>query len=149
MDFHEKDKTFVRPSYFYGNSYTNNAVFLYWNKLQCGVSISDKTSYCKILCLKNWNLEAARFVFRIVWSLWNLTGTSAALPPSCLSHFKDLKFKSRKISFVQNIHSLLSFSKKCPEHGGDTAVFRAKIPPIWQLKMRFRLTLYITTISIS
>ena len=39
------------------------------------VSISDKTSYRKI----SWSLEAARFVFRIVRSLWNLTGTSAAM----------------------------------------------------------------------
>ena len=37
------------------------------------VSISDKTSYLKIL----WSLEVARFVFKIVRSLWNLTGTMA------------------------------------------------------------------------
>ena len=39
------------------------------------VSISDKTSYRKI----SWSFEATRFVFRIVQSLRNLTGTSAAL----------------------------------------------------------------------
>ena len=33
------------------------------------VSISDKTSYCKI----SQSLEVARFVCRIVWSFWNLT----------------------------------------------------------------------------
>ena len=38
------------------------------------VSISDKTSYRKI----SWSLEAARLVFKIARSLWNLKGTSAA-----------------------------------------------------------------------
>ena len=37
----------------------------------------DKTSHSKI----PWSLEAARFVFKIVTSLWNLRGTSAAVPP--------------------------------------------------------------------
>ena len=41
---------------------------------QVPVSISDKTSYCKI----SQSLESTRFVFRIVRSLWNLTGTSTA-----------------------------------------------------------------------
>ena len=53
-------------------------------ELQGPISISDKLSYCKI----SQSLEAARFVFRIVWSLWNLTGTSAAGLPKCLSNFK-------------------------------------------------------------
>ena len=35
------------------------------------VSIWDKTSHCKI-CKLSQSLEAARFVFRIVRSLWNL-----------------------------------------------------------------------------
>ena len=48
------------------------------------VSISEKTSFRKI----SLSLEAARFVFRIVRSLWNLTGTSAAVLPMCLSNFK-------------------------------------------------------------
>ena len=30
------------------------------------------------------SLEATRFLFRIDWSLWNFTGTSAALVPTCL-----------------------------------------------------------------
>ena len=50
------------------------------------VSISDKTSYFKIL----GSLEAMRFVFRIGWSLWNLTGL-AALLPMCLSNFKAMR----------------------------------------------------------
>ena len=48
----------------------------------------DKTSYFKI----SWSLEVVRFVFRIVRSLWNLAGTSAAV----LSNFKAMrKFKLR------------------------------------------------------
>ena len=37
----------------------------------------DKMSHRKIL----WSLEAARFVFKIMPSLWNLRGTSAAVLP--------------------------------------------------------------------
>ena len=40
------------------------------------VSISNKMSYCKIL----QSLGATRFVFRIVQSLWNLTGTADNMP---------------------------------------------------------------------
>ena len=48
------------------------------------VSTSNETSYCNI----SQSLEAARFVLRIARSLWNLTGTSAALLPMCLLNFK-------------------------------------------------------------
>ena len=58
------------------------------------VSISDKTSYCKIL----QNLEVARFVFRIVQSLWNLTSTSAVVLPKCLSNFKGIRKPKLPIS---------------------------------------------------
>ena len=51
------------------------------------VSISDKTSYRKI----SQSLEAPRFVFRIVRSLWNLAGTSAALLPRYLSNLKAIR----------------------------------------------------------
>ena len=51
------------------------------------VSISDKTSYRKI----SWSLEAARLVVQIIASLWNLTGTSAALLPRCLSNFEVIR----------------------------------------------------------
>ena len=51
------------------------------------VSVSDKTSYCKI----SWSLETARFVFKIVQSLWNSTGGSAALLPTCLSNVKAMR----------------------------------------------------------
>ena len=62
------------------------------------VSISEKTSYRKI----SWSLEAARFVFRIVRSLWNLTGTSAALPPMCLSNFKTIQQFKVPISWLRD-----------------------------------------------
>ena len=46
------------------------------------VSISGGTSFGGI----SWSLGAARFVFGIVRSLWDLTGTSAAVLPTCLSN---------------------------------------------------------------
>ena len=46
------------------------------------ISISEKMFHCKIF----GSLEAARFVFIIVWSLWNLT--SAVVLPMCLSNFR-------------------------------------------------------------
>ena len=60
------------------------------------VSISDKTSYCKF----SRSLEAARFVFKIVRSLWNLRGTSAAgLSMRHMRHISrrcdDLHYQSR------------------------------------------------------
>ena len=47
-------------------------------------SLSGKTSYRKI----SWSLEAAIFGFQHVQSLWNLTGTSAAMLPRCLLNFR-------------------------------------------------------------
>ena len=70
----------------------------YQNGLQGPVSISEKTSYRKV----SWSLEAARFVFRIVRSLWNLTGTSAALLPMCLSNFKAMRQFKVPISWLRD-----------------------------------------------
>ena len=50
-------------------------------------SLSGKTSYCKI----SWSLETARFGFGLYQSLWNFTGTSAALLPRCLSNFRAIR----------------------------------------------------------
>ena len=61
------------------------------------VSISDKMS-CKI----SQRLEAARFVFRIVRSLWNLTGTLTALLPRCLSNFKVMWWFKLSISWLRD-----------------------------------------------
>ena len=54
---------------------------------QCLYSLSRLTSYRKIL----WSLKASRFMFRPFQSLWNLTGTSAALLPRCLSNFRAIR----------------------------------------------------------
>ena len=54
----------------------------FWQLGLC--SLSGKTSYRKIA----WSIEAARFGFRHIQSLWNLTGTSAAVLPRCLSNFR-------------------------------------------------------------
>ena len=66
-----------------------------WNwRVMCQKQVSSvgTSNYFKI----SWSLEDARFVFRIVRSLWNLAGTSAALLPKCLSNFKAMgKFKLR------------------------------------------------------
>ena len=62
------------------------------------VSISKKTSFRKI----SSSLEAARFVFRIVRSLWNLTGTSAAVLPMCLSNFKAIRQFKVPISWLRD-----------------------------------------------
>ena len=47
------------------------------------IQYSGKTSYRKI----SWSLEAARFVFRLFQSLWNLT----AMLPRCLSNFRTIR----------------------------------------------------------
>ena len=59
---------------------------------------ADKTSYCKI----SQSLEAARFVFRIVRSLWNLTDTSAALLPTSLSNFRAIRKFNQPISRIRD-----------------------------------------------
>ena len=66
-------------------------------RIQGPVSISEKTSFRKI----SSSLEAARLVFRIVRSLWNLTGTSAALLPMCLSNFKAIRRFKVQISWLR------------------------------------------------
>ena len=59
-----------------------------WLAARLGLySLSGKTSYRKI----SWSLEAARFEFRLFQSLWNLTGTSAAALPRCLSDFGGIR----------------------------------------------------------
>ena len=50
-------------------------------------SLSGKTSYRKI----SWNLEVARFGFRLFQPLWNLTDTSATALPRCLSSFRMIR----------------------------------------------------------
>ena len=61
-------------------------------------SLSGKTSYRKI----SWSLEAARFGFKLFQSLWNLTGTSAALLPRCLSNFRAIRPMQHPISRLRH-----------------------------------------------
>ena len=46
--------------------------------------------------------EKTRFVFRIVRSLWNLTGTSAAVLPMCLWNFKSIRQFKVPISWLRD-----------------------------------------------
>ena len=62
------------------------------------VSTSVETSYCQI----PQSLEAARFVFKIERSPWNLTGTSAAPLPMCLSNCKAIRTFQRSISCLRD-----------------------------------------------
>ena len=62
------------------------------------VSISEKTYFRKI----SWSIEAATFVFRIVRSLWNLTVTSVALLPICLSNFKAIRQLKVTLSWLRD-----------------------------------------------
>ena len=61
-------------------------------------SLSGKTSYRKI----SWSLEAARFGFKLIQSLWNLAGTSAALLPRCLSNFRAIRPFQHPISRLRD-----------------------------------------------
>ena len=56
--------------------------------LQMGLySQSGRTSYRRISRI----IKAARFGFTVFQSLWNLTGTSAAALPRCLSNFRAIR----------------------------------------------------------
>ena len=63
------------------------------------VSISDKTSDFRI----SQSLEAARFVLRIVQSFSNLTGSSTAVMPMCLSNFKAMRWFKLPISRLRDL----------------------------------------------
>ena len=61
-------------------------------------SLSGKTSYRKI----SWSLEAARFGSKLLQSLLNLAGTSAALLPMCLSNFRAIRPLQHPISRLRD-----------------------------------------------
>ena len=81
------------------------------------VSLSNKTSYSKI----SLSLEAARFVFRIVRSLWNLTGALAAVLLMCVSNFKVMQWFKLLISLLRTFtrsynktsHRILKRGSEC------------------------------------
>ena len=58
---------------------------------QCLYPLSGQMSCRKIL----WNLEAETFEFRLFQSLWNLTGTSEALPRSNFRAIRSLNIQFR------------------------------------------------------
>ena len=77
-------------------SYTPNAI---WSDKILGLySLSGKTSYRKF----SWSIEAARFWFRLLQSLWNLTDTSAARLPRCLSNFRAIRSLWHPISRLRD-----------------------------------------------
>ena len=91
----EKIKAMIKKN----NGIPTNQQHLMFRDIEHGpVSISEKTSFRKI----SSSLEAARFVFRIVRSLWNLTGTSAAVLPMCLSNFKTIRQFKVPISWLRD-----------------------------------------------
>ena len=61
-------------------------------------SLSGKTSYRKI----SWSLKAARFGFKLFQSLWNLTCTSAARLPRCLSNVRAIRPLQHPISRLRD-----------------------------------------------
>ena len=70
-----------------------------WPRKHLGpVSISDKTSYGKI----SQRLVVARFVFRIVRSLCNLTDISSVLLPMGLSNFRAIRRFKLPISWLSD-----------------------------------------------
>ena len=78
------------------------------------------TSYHKI----SWSLEAARFGCRLFQSVWNLTGTSAAALPRCLSNFIAIKSLQHPISPLRDFtrfggktsHRLVNRGPCCQAH---------------------------------
>ena len=62
------------------------------------VSVFDNTSYYNV----SPHLETARFYFRIVWSHWNLTGSSLILLPIGLSMSKAMQWFKLTISLLRD-----------------------------------------------
>ena len=61
-------------------------------------SLSGKTCYHQI----SWSLEAARLDVAMVVSLWNLTGTSAAVLPRYLPNFRAIGKVQTRISRLRD-----------------------------------------------
>ena len=74
-----------------------------WHKII--PAIATRTPLRKI----TWRFETARFVFRIVRSLWNLTSTLAAMLPMCPSNFKAMRWFKLPISRLRD--SMRSYDK--------------------------------------
>ena len=105
------------------------------------VLISHTTSYCKI----SQNLEAARFVFRIVRSLWYLAGTSAALLPISLSNFKAIRSFKQLISRLRDFTGFYDKTSWILKQGnGFLQYIPGNMQPWWRHQMEtFSALLYI------
>ena len=70
--------------------------YLAWSYYPCTLKVSATHLKIRaqflirrlIIRSSSWSLKAARLIVWIISSLWNLTGTSAALLPRCLPNFK-------------------------------------------------------------
>ena len=106
-------------------------------KDQGPVSISDKTSYRKI----SQSLEAAIFVFIILRSFRNSTGTSAAMLQTCLSNFKAMRqFKlpiSRLRDFTRSYDKMSYPILKWGPAGWNQSRFHSKFQVIYFFEPRF------------
>ena len=69
-------------------------VMIHWR--QGLYSLSGRTSYRKI----SWSLDVASFEFKLVQSLWNVTGTSAAVLPKRLSNFRAIQIQIRLFDII-------------------------------------------------
>ena len=97
--------------------------------LQGLYSLSGKTSYRQI----SWSLEAARLGVAMVVSLWNLTGTSAALLPRYLSNFRAIEKVKTRISRLRD------FTRSC----GKTSYSLVNRGPgeLWSVGCEYRCIL--------
>ena len=105
------------------------------------------------------SLEAAIFVFRIVRSLWNLTGTSAAQLPMCLSNFKVIRtfntwsricealrdLTIRRLIYISDIETgpwlrCVKSNHRKATFNVFSAVFHAIGVPQWRLCGRFLIS---------
>ena len=76
-------------------------------------------------CKISQGIEAARLLFRIIRSLWNLAGTSAAVLPISLSNFKALKKLKSPISRLRDFTS--SYYKCLIRYRNGTQLIRGNI----------------------
>ena len=73
----------IEPRTHGGRSHMSQGIICGWQIINMGLySLSRRTSYRKI----SWRLEAARSMFKLLQSLWNLTGTSTTTLRRCLSN---------------------------------------------------------------
>ena len=102
-------------------------------------SPSCKTSYRKI----SWSLEAARFVFKLFQSLWNLAGTSAAALPRCLSNFRAILPLEHQISRLRDFTRFDGkTSYRLVNRRPESNCCSLSWPPFWTCQL-FKSSLYI------